>query len=375
MTNGNNGNEQSDGLDLDRSRAGLEAALGLCERPGRVLIVMQDNPDPDAIASAAALRAIIYHKLHKRAIIGYGGVIGRAENRAMLGVLGIEAHNVSQEELIRYRTICLVDAQPNSGNNILTDRRQADLVIDHHQVPRRLTWKATHTDLRPEYGAAATILYEYLLVAEMTPHVRLATALFYGIQSDTQDLGRKSTPADVEAFQQLFLMADKSKLARIRRAHVPPEYFLMLRDSLERCVVAGSAVITSVDASDNPDIFAEMADRMMRLEGAHTSVCYGRSGDIIYVSARVQDGWGNAAKRMKRVVSRLGTGGGHKTMAGGQVPAGDNPPERMRLVYDRILKHFGRGKKAQPLLPGAQLPVETKNDVPLANPDECDPQS
>ena len=120
----------------------LAKLLDICSRPGRVLVLMQDHPDPDALASAKALRKIVTVRLGKRPIIAYGGSCGRAENRVMMNVLRIGARRISPGELEHYGTICLVDTQPRSGNNILFASRIPEAVIDHHNLPRRHPWTA-----------------------------------------------------------------------------------------------------------------------------------------------------------------------------------------------------------------------------------------
>ena len=328
----------------------IDALLRLCSRRGPVLILMQDTPDPDALASGAALRDLLYTRLKKRATIGYGGSCGRSENRAMIEILRIGARQITEGQLGRYKTICLVDSQPQFGNNPLNAGRPCDVVIDHHVPSRRRTWTAAVVDIRPDYGATTTILYEYLKAARIEITTRLATAMFYGIQSDTQDLGRDAGPADVRAYQELFLLADKKKLARIRQAPVSVDYFKMLLSSLADCLVAGTTVISCIRHCQDVDMMAEVADRMLRLEGIRTSVCYGVCGDTILLSAHALDARGNMAKRMKRVVRKLGTGGGHATMAGGQIPIEGDIEKRLGLVRDRILKVFAHSKPPVHLL-------------------------
>lgn len=345
--------------------ARLEALLKACDRKGRILILTQNNPDPDAIGSAAALREIISKRLHKRASIRYGGVCGRAENRAMMHVLHIDAKPLSAADIKKFKIVCLVDTQPLSGNNVLPDSRQADVVIDHHLLPKKVHWNAAYSDVRPDYGAAATMVYEYVRAAKLKLDARLATALFYGIQSDTQDLGREASAADVEAFQELFFLADKKKLAQIRRAPVPPDYFHQLHDALQRCIVAGSAVITSLEGDNDTDVYAEIADMLLRLEHSRTSVSFGRSGESIYISARSVDGRSNTADRMRRVVKGIGAGGGHRTMAGGQVPCdGDDFDERIAEVHKRVVRHFARNADARPLLPNSVAAYTLLGDHP-----------
>lgn len=333
------------------SAAGVEALLRICARPGRILVLMQNNPDPDAIASAMAVRHLVRARLNKRIAIGYGGALGRAENRAMVHELRVDIRRIDPAQLAGYTTLCLVDTQPRAGNNALFTSRPADIVIDHHRPPNRPLWQAELCDVRPDYGATATILFEYLRAADVKLTPSLATALFYGVQSDTQELGREAGAADVNAYHTLMTLANKRALARIRRAPVSTDYFIKLHESLTNAVVAGSAVVTLIRNCDNADMFAEVADLMLRLKGMRMSVCYGPCGNILHLSARAIDARGNAAERMKRVVSGLGTGGGHRCMAGGQIPISADVERQIALVHARILRQFARNAPPRPLLP------------------------
>lgn len=323
---------------LKKTARKLEIVLRICKRKGPILILMQDNPDPDALASAAALRDLLYARLKKRVTIGYGGMCGRSENRAMMRLLRVDARHVTVSELSQFKTICLVDAQPYSGNNIIVGWAPPNIVIDHHLPSRQRLWTAEFTDIRPGYGATSTIIREYLAAAgvKMTPN--LATALFYGIQSDTQELGRESAPEDIEAYRALFLEADKKKLAQIRRASVPISYFTMLAEGLANCTIAGSTAISFIRACRNSDMVAELADMLIRLEGSDCAICYGVCGDRIYLSLRVTHVKSNAAKLIVQIVRNMGMGGGHRRMAGGQVPITGDLEETLTRLHARILK-------------------------------------
>ncbi|HPC17014.1 MAG TPA: bifunctional oligoribonuclease/PAP phosphatase NrnA [Candidatus Hydrogenedentes bacterium] len=328
----------------------LHALLRACDRRGRTAILLQDNPDPDALACAAVLREILYARLGKRCTIGYGGICGRAENRAMIEVLKIPARHVSREEAARFDIVCLVDAQPGFGNNIVAAGRRVDVVIDHHLAPKRCRWHATFADIRPHYGAATTILHEYLLAAGVPIGRNLATAMFYGIQSDTQDLGRESGPADVRAYQDLFLQADKRKLARIQHAPLPKDYFRMFADSLQTCEIAGTTLVSFIPRCLNRDMIAEVADRLLRLEGITAAVCYGVCGDRVYLSARARSPRGNAAGRMHNALRGIGDGGGHLTMAGGQAPLNGHAEKCLAQIRARIFENFAPHHTPRPLL-------------------------
>jgi nanoRNase/pAp phosphatase (c-di-AMP/oligoRNAs hydrolase) len=77
--------------------------------------------------------------------------------------------------------------------------------------------------VRPELGANSTILTEYLNAADIDLPIPLATALFYGIKTDTMGLGRSGTKADIEAYAFLVPRIDSRALFEIERAQVLEE--------------------------------------------------------------------------------------------------------------------------------------------------------
>lgn len=347
----------------------LEIVLRICSRKGPILVLMQDNPDPDALASAAAFRDLIHARLKRHVTIAYGGMCGRSENRAMMRLLRIDARHMTVSELGQFKTICLVDAQPYSGNNILAGWTPPHIVIDHHLPSRQRMWSAEFTDVRPDYGATSTIMREYLLAAGVKISPNLATAMFYGIQSDTQELGRESAPPDIEAYRALFLDADKKKLAQIRRAPVPISYFTMLAEGLNNCTLAGSAVISFIPTCRNSDMVAEIADMLIRLEGCDCAACYGLCGDRIYISLRVMRVKSNAAKLITQIVHNMGVGGGHRRMAGGQIPVTGDVPQTLARLHARLLKVLAPNDKPVPLRDmGAAAHAKPKKRAPRTPP-------
>src|SRR5215210_5432982 len=96
--------------------AGLLQAL---EGPAPLVILPHDNPDPDALASAAALKFLVHELAGKEAVIAQGGIVGRAENRAMLTYLNIDLRPVGELHLASNVHVALVDTQPGRTNNSL----------------------------------------------------------------------------------------------------------------------------------------------------------------------------------------------------------------------------------------------------------------
>lgn len=309
-----------------------------------LLIIIQDNPDPDCIAAAVALRRLANSLGNLQCSISCGGTVGRGENRALVKYLGLNLRACGEIDFSKFDLVAAVDTQPGTGNNSLPENIPCHVVIDHHPI-RRATRTAPFTDIRSGYGSTSTIFVEYLIEAGITPEVPLATALLYGIRSDTQDLGREATRADIEAIEFLYPFANKRMLSIIQRGKVPRVYYQMLADALRNARVQGPAIITDLGEIDNPDMIAEVADLLLREDETTWTMCTGLWNDKILVSIRTSEENKVAETVMKRMVFRKGTGGGHLTYAGGQIPLKKGTKmERQELgkhIEQKFLKAIG----------------------------------
>jgi nanoRNase/pAp phosphatase (c-di-AMP/oligoRNAs hydrolase) len=309
-----------------------------------LLIAMQDTPDPDSLAAAVALRRLAKSLGTLQCSIACGGAIGRGENRALVKYLGLNLRNYSEIDYSKYDLVGMVDTQPGTGNNSLPEGVLPDVVIDHHPI-RRQTRAVPFTDIRSSYGATATILVEYLIEAGITPDTPLATALLYGIRSDTQDFGRESSRADIEAIEFLYPFANNRMIGEIQRGKVPRVYYQMLANALRNARVQGPAIITELGDIDNPDMIAEVADLLLREDETTWTMCTGYWNDKLLISLRTSDEGNLAGKVMRQVVARRGTGGGHQTYAGGQIPLiKGTKAERERIekdIEERFLQAIG----------------------------------
>lgn len=293
-----------------------------------VLILPHNDPDPDAIASAVALRYLLTQRLSVAAHIAYKGIIGRAENKALVRYLGHPLRRLAGWNLRQPVPIALVDTQPGAGNNALPPNSTAAIVIDHH--PRQeATAAAAFADVRSDVGATSTILTEYLQASGLEPTPPLATALFYGIKTDTMGLGRNAGPRDTAAYFYLQSRIDVDALVEIERAQVPTEYFKSLNASVQAAQKHNGVVISYIGPISYPDLAAEMADLLLRLEGARWVICMGVYQDNLILAVRTRSQRGGAGQLVRAIVGDRGTAGGHGNMAGGQVLIQDEDPGRV----------------------------------------------
>lgn len=334
----------------------LETLLQVAGPASDLTILTHNDPDPDAIASAVALRYLLGQKLGLSARIVYKGIIGRVENKALVRYLGQPLHHILNADLLSGRPIALVDTQPGAGNNALPPELNPLIVLDHHPW-REATAAAAFFDVRADFGSTSTILIEYLRAAGIEPPPLVATALFFGIKTDTLGLVRGASPADVEAYFYLQSAIDVDALTEIERAQVPAEYFQRLDAALHGARVYRDTIVSYIGPMRRPDLAAEMADLLLRLRDMQWSICMGAYQGTLVLAVRSRSRHLGAGRLVQNAVGKQGTAGGHGLMAGGQVPlAGQDAAQ----VADDLTRR---------LLQLLQIPADTAGIPLMAQPD------
>ncbi|NLF66857.1 MAG: phosphoesterase [Chloroflexi bacterium] len=318
----------------------------------RIQILLHDDPDPDALASGAALRFLLQETLGIEGQVAYRGVVSRAENRALVDYLDEPMENLPPHPVRTDRPVALIDTQPGTGNSPIPADHPACIVIDHHG--ERELERVTFADIRPWIGASSTILTQYLRTAELLPPTRLATALFYGIKTDTRALSRDTSAADVAAYFYLLPFIDVDAVVEIENAQVPAVYFHNLSIAMKGARVYDDIIFAYVGKAGYPDLTAEIADLFLRLEGVEWVICVGAYDGAMYISLRARNDEADAEELAKKMVGDEGSAGGRNTLAGGQVPLdGRDPGELAALLEKRALAHLQvpEDVEGEPLVP------------------------
>ncbi|MFP8956141.1 DHH family phosphoesterase [Natrialbaceae archaeon A-CW3] len=300
----------------------------LLDKHDDVAIVMHPNPDPDAMASAMGVAAIA-ESVDTEATLYYPGEIRHQENRAFRTVLELELETIESASDIDAETVVLVDHNTARG---FTGAQKIEplIVVDHHPGNGAGT---AFTDVRTEYGAASTILVEYLegigvsIEAEeenaggITLTSELATGLLYGILSDTNHLTKGCSAADFEAASFLFPAIDEEKLDRIANPQVSDDVLQIKADAIQKKRVEGSFAICDVGEIGNVDAIPQAADELMHLEGVTAVVVYGENDGTLHLSGRSRDDRVHMGEALRHAVSDIpmANAGGHARMGGGQL--------------------------------------------------------
>ncbi|MFW5973865.1 MAG: DHH family phosphoesterase [Natrialbaceae archaeon] len=309
-------------------------------------VIAHDNPDPDAIASAVGL-VDIAESVGVPAEACYFGDITHQENRALVNLLDLSLYPLETESFDPddYGAIALVDHAQPGVNDSLPEGTAVEIVVDHH--PPRMPIDATdrYVDIRPEVGSTSTIITEYLRRLGMVPREQLATALLYGIQTDTKGFTREVSAADFEAAATLSERASEADLKRIESPSVTPAVVETLATAIRRRDVRDSALATCVGRISDRDALAQTADDLLDMEGITTVLVYGYTNDTIYVSGRTRGASIDLGEVLREALDRIGSAGGHANMAGAQLPLGilsavDENEELTDVVHELVAERF-----------------------------------
>lgn len=318
-----------------------------------MLIYTHDNPDPDSLAAALGLQRLAQHALGVTATLAHGGIVGRAQNRAMVETLKMSLTPVEQIDAGAFEIIALVDSQPETGNNSLPADHRIDVVIDHHPL-RPASARAPWCDIRPDLGATSTIVFEYLQRRGVPVDAALATAFFFALRTETRDLGRESTEWERLAYLALVPLVDHGMLYRMTHPKVPRAHFAALDRALRSAQVFGELVAVNLGPLGYPDLVAEIADLLLAYEETKFVLCMGSYEGHAYLSLRTEADNARAGSIMRSVVAHEGAAGGHGTMAGAKLFAEIDSEhalaESFQKIVDRLLVTLGH-----PVVPGEPL--------------------
>lgn len=300
-----------------------------------LLILTHDYPDPDALATAFALQHLLQHGFKVESKIAYGGVIGRTENRAMVKHLRIPARRLKRTDLKAGRAVALVDTQPAFKNNSFPKTRRAVLVIDQHASEEKPAADLSIIDTG--CGATCVIVAQAMLLMKIDIPVRVATALAYGILSDTLDLFRATRADVVQTYLTILHHSDMRILARIQNPDRSKNFFVTLGRCIRESMVYRHLIVSHLGNIANPDLVSQMAEFLLTYDRIKWSFCTGRYKGRLHVSLRTSVQETHAGEILRDVFDNRKEAGGHKAIAGGSFRVGLNMPDEVWKEREQTL--------------------------------------
>lgn len=295
-----------------------------------LVILLSGHPDPDAIGSALAHRRIC-ERMDIATTIAHVLPVSRPENRALVKLLNVNMTQISDgRELEAFEFLSLVDTSSAEGSVEIPENLELLTVVDHHRKPAKLG--AEFADIRPHVGATCTIYAEYLselcpLSGDSIEDTRVATALLFGIETDTDDFSL-ATSTDFRAAAYLKPLVDSPLLLRVGHHLMAEESMTAIGRALLDLEVVREFAFASVGrvSSNNRDAIPTAADFIMRREDIDTVVVFGIVEDRIDGSLRTNSASVDPALFMESAFGSDANGrpfgGGRADKGGFQIPLG-----------------------------------------------------
>jgi nanoRNase/pAp phosphatase (c-di-AMP/oligoRNAs hydrolase) len=307
-----------------------------------VLIVI--NADPDSIASAMAVKRLLWRKV-SNATISNINIIKRPDNIAMIRLLGVNLVPVKDIVKDCFSRFVMVDSQPDHSE--VFTRFPIDIIIDHHPDTEV---KASFLDIRPKYGATASIMTEYLRAAKIKPSTKLAAGLFYAIKTDTNNFVRQTLIEDIRAFQFLYRHANLNIVNKIERSELRLDFLKYFKVALENKRIRKGRLFAHFGPVVNPDVCVVLADFFIKISSVDWSIVSGVYDHNLIVIFRNDGFRKDAGKVAKKSFGELGSAGGHKSAARAEIPLEalkdevnyEHNKKLLRWIINRVEKRAGK---------------------------------
>jgi nanoRNase/pAp phosphatase (c-di-AMP/oligoRNAs hydrolase) len=280
----------------------------------RVLVLLHNEPDPDALASGLALRNVL-RRTRQTCIIAAVEGVTRPENVRMVNLLDLHVEPITPAQVAEYERVAMVDVQPHYFGGLI-DR--VDLVIDHH--PEQPGYTAVFKDIRPDYGSTSTILTEHLRAVDANISERTATALLYAIKSDTLFFNRQANRVDIEAFSYLYPLADAALIRKMEGAEITMERLEYVVKAKQYGRLAEQVFCAFLGTTPREDFIPYVADFYLQLENVKWTIVAGIVNDSLIMSVRNLGYSRNAGEFVRKYFADIGSAGGHRAMAKAVVP-------------------------------------------------------
>jgi nanoRNase/pAp phosphatase (c-di-AMP/oligoRNAs hydrolase) len=306
--------------------------LSLCKKNERWLILL--NADPDAMASAMALKRILARRVQG---VGLAMVneLSRPDNLAMVRYLQIPVQRLTPPLAAQFDRFALVDSQPHHHPEFAPF--QFSIVIDHHPVKPEFPIQAEFVEVQPNYGSNSTLLTEFLYNLNLRPGKHLATALLYGIKTDTHSFEQHFHDADIKAFRYLSKYADHSILRKIVRSEFRVEWLKYFSQAFRKVRLWGDGLTVYMGEVDSTDILVILADFFLRIHDISWDIVTGISDNTLVAIFRGDGVKGDMGVLATRLFGSVGSAGGHKSMARAQIPLenlGQEHPQQ--FIWERL---------------------------------------
>ena len=312
-----------------------------------IIIQCHDNPDADALASGYALKWF-FEKNKKNVRFIYRGRYEIKKSNLLMMIQELEipveyAPFISEDPDL----LITVDCQYGEKNVTKTGCKKA-AVIDHHR--KIIDDPNVLENINSEIGSCSTVIWQMLREEGYDPNENklLATALYYGLYTDTNRLSEVWHPIDRDMLD--LLSYNKSIITRLSNSNI----------SLDELKITGKAImnyeyhksnkyLVIESESCDPSILGVISDFALETVGVDVCLAYFVGNYEVKFSVRSCSKEVHANELAAFLAEGIGGGGGHFLKAGGTLkpelltrPAAEVLKERIALYYDTYLVIYAK---------------------------------
>ena len=309
---------------------GIRELIGVIDRSRDVVIQSHDFPDHDAVACAFALQ----HLLKQADIDATACYRGRIQSASLLEAikwLQIPIRKAVASRIANDAQIIVVDSFYGS-RNLSGLPGEVVAMIDHHSA--LMAPECKYSDVRNQFGACSTILFEYFRTSETDMPREVASALLIGLMMDTAFMTRGVHPADLDAFSTLYHLADWEYSVRLLRNSLSIDDLVMFHKAIQLAKVQRDFCFVPIDLNCRMEVAALIADFFLGLREIHFVVAAVPGEKEWRLSVRSESPDRPADDVIRRALTGIGSGGGHWHMGGGIIPRDSYPGD------EALIKRF-----------------------------------
>ena len=302
-------------------RKAAQSLLKAIRRYRAILISIKGSPDPDAIASAYALKSMC-SALGVKATIASPVYPSLPQNIKIIKNLRLPIEFKCQANHSENFDAYAVLDHPSVDIEKLTGAIPCAIHIDHHEptddkipVDLKIIWE--------DVGSVSTIMTLMLdqlkdrIVIEPAVEKRIATALYLGLQTDTDDFQHMSE-GDRRALDLIMPRIDRDKIKRINNVAFPEEAIPYLHSAIQNQTIHEDWLISGIGYIDEKlrDTLAIIGDFLLKNEEVSKVVVFAlvekKKGLTLDAVLRTQSKRFN----LNNFIQKITTEGGARTYKG-----------------------------------------------------------
>lgn len=298
----------------------MKTILEVASQYKKVWIQSHDSPDADSIASSFGM-SYLFDKLGvPNEMIYFGNIISKPNLLELIDKFDIKINNKGHEFKVPDDELLLVVDGQRGSRNVYSFTAQNVAVLDHHMLENHFDY--VYSNIQSKLGSCSTLIHMYLKAFNIRPTTAVATSLYFGLMTDTNNFVVKYTNLDADCKDELDSLTDEKAITKLVRTSLTFEDIMICTKALESIERYGDIVFSRIgDADDN--LLGHISDLVSEIAGINIVVLCSERRDGYKFSIRSYHEFITAENIIQVLVNKIGSGGGHMNKSGGYVPRND----------------------------------------------------